>query len=232
MEVEGNSCHVVRHGYIQALVDTINALPLIIPALSTASDLEALAPRIDGVLLTGSPRHVSPVCYGEDQIFNDEELDIDRDRMVLPLISKAITLDIPTLAICRGFQELNIVMGGSLHQLVHEIKGMRDHRSRKDLPMPQRYEHQSHAVDSQKGGWFEKLGLPDRFMVNSLHQQGINKLGRGLHVEAIAEDGLIEAVSVPGKKFLLATQWHPEGDYAFNPNDKKIFEAFGEAVRG
>ncbi len=231
VEIEGNPCHVVRHGYIEALVETINALPLIIPAMATASDLEALAPRIDGVLLTGSPRHVSPTCYGEDQKFEDQYLDIERDRMVLPLITKALMLNIPTLAICRGYQELNVAMGGTLHQYVHEVKGMRDHRARKDLPMLERYTYQSHRVKSQNGGWFEKLGIAGDFTVNSLHEQGINKLGKGLHVEAISEDGLVEAVSVPDKKFFLATQWHPEASYSFSVPDQKIFGAFGEAVK-
>ena len=112
------------------------------------------------------------------------------------------------------------------------LPGKRDHRAAKDLPLKEIYELQAHKVETKKGGVFEKMGLPAEFTVNTLHQQGINKLGDHLHVEAVSDDGIIEAVSVPGRKFVLGTQWHPEGDWYLNKSSEKILASFGDVVRG
>ena len=139
-------------------------------------------------------------------------------------------MDKPVMAICRGFQELNVVMGGTLHQRIHELPGKNDHRGGKDRPLKDIYERQAHSMITQKGGLFERLGLPAEFTVNSLHQQGVDKLGNNLQVEALSDDGVIEAISVPGKRFVLGTQWHPEGDWYLNDTSKRILSAFRDAV--
>lgn len=228
----GLPAHAIRETYVRAVTDVIRGIPLMIPAIGKDFDFNDIAERIDGILLTGSPSHVAPSCYGAQQQFPDKELDTARDATALPLIRQAIEMDMPVMAICRGFQELNVVMGGTLHQKIHELPGRKDHRGAKDQPLKAVYETQAHKVIANKGGVFEKLGLPAEFSVNSLHQQGIDRLGDGLHVEAVSEDGVIEAVSVPDRRFVLGTQWHPEGDWHLNKTSEKILSAFGEVVRG
>lgn len=227
---DGIPAHVVRDTYIKALVEIAGCLPLLLPALGKGFDFREIAEDVDGVLLTGSPTHVAPACYGATQKFGNEELDLARDATTLPLIRQALDMNKPMIAICRGFQELNVVAGGTLHQFVHDLPGKRDHRGKKDLPLPERFQFQSHKVLAQKGGWFEKMALPAEFTVNSLHQQGLDKLGKGLHIEAVSEDGLVEAVSLPEKRFVLGVQWHPEGDFPSSPPSVKILKAFGEAM--
>lgn len=225
------TAHVVKHQYIRPVLEVLNATPLLIPAIGRDFDFASVADFVDGLLLTGSPSHVSPACYGAERKFDKSDLDEQRDGTTLPLLKTAIDRDIPTFAICRGFQELNVICGGTLHQYVHELPGMRDHRHDKTRPLDKEYERASHRVKSEKGGWFERLGLPGEFSVNSLHTQGVDKLGQGLHIEARAEDGLIEAISLPGKRFFLGVQWHPEGDFLLNPNDLKLLEAFKEVLK-
>jgi len=123
-------------------------------------------------------------------------------------------------------------MGGSLHQKIQELPGKRDHREPQSTNLKIVYETAAHKVHSEKGGMFEKMGLPATFDVNSLHQQGVDRLGDGLFVEAVSDDGIIEAVSIPGKRFILGVQWHPEGNFESNPTSRKIFEAYGAAVHG
>ena len=127
---------------------------------------------------------------------------------------------------------MGVSLGGSLHQKVQEVPGKRDHREPQSDNLKIVYETPAHKVHTEKGGLFEKIGLPSEFEVNSLHQQGVDRLGNGLHVEAVSDDGLIEAFSVPGKRFILGVQWHPEGDFQLNGSSRKIFEAYGEALRG
>lgn len=231
IDYDGMPAHAIREGYASVLAEVAGAVPLLIPALGKDFDFNDIADIVDGVLLTGAPAHVQPCRYGAEQVFGDEELDLKRDATVFPIIEQALALDKPFIAICRGFQELNVAMGGTLHQRVHELPGKRDHRSNKSLPsMSDRFTHRSHKITAQKGGIFEKIGLTGEFEVNSLHQQGIDKLGKDLFVEAISEDGLIEAISVPGKKFALALQYHPEADYTISRESLRIFEAFRDVL--
>lgn len=231
IDYNGSPGHIVRQTYIDALLDVADVVPVFIPSSGKKISFNDLKGRIDGLLLTGSPSHVAPACYGEKQIFPDSDLDLGRDATTLPLISEVLKADLPLLAICRGFQEMNVVMGGTLHQAVHDLPGKMDHRAQKNMTIVQVYRHQAHKVAVQKGGLLEKWGAPDHFTVNTVHQQGIDKLGEGLFVEAIADDGLVECVSIPGKKFAFGTQWHPEGDTDINPVSKLIFEKFGQALR-
>jgi putative glutamine amidotransferase len=230
VEFEGASVHAVKQQYTHALTEIVKCVPLMIPAIGKDFDLKSIASKIGGILLTGSPSHVNPSCYGAERDFEPEALDLDRDETNLPLIREAIALDIPMFAVCRGFQELNVVCGGTLHQYVHNLPGMLDHRKPKDAPVSKMYQIQQHNILTQKGGLFERLKLPQKFMVNSLHQQGIDKLGKGLFVEGKSEDGLIEAVSMPGKRFIFGTQFHPEGDFWLNPVSRILFEEFGRVL--
>ncbi len=226
----------VKQQYILPLVEVADAAPLMLPAIGENFSLKSIASRIDGLLLTGSPSHVNPANYGCERLFEDERLDTVRDATSLPLLRDALELDIPTLAICRGFQEMNVAFGGTLHQFVHKLPGKLDHREPEKFRKPEnsgakeQYEYQAHNIRAQTGGLFEKLGLPQKFMTNSLHTQGADKIGKGLFVEGICEDGLVEALSAPGKRFFLGVQWHPEGDFRRNPVSKQIFEAFGRAL--
>jgi putative glutamine amidotransferase len=223
--------HVVKHQYIRPLLEIVKAVPLLIPAIGASFDLKSVAGRVDGLLLTGAGSHVGPEHYGAKREFEEHNLDANRDATSLPLIRSAIEMDMPIFAICRGFQEMNVACGGTLHQHVHEQAGKLDHRAPRGLDIKKRYEERRHEVRTQEGGMFTRLGVPASFAVNSLHQQGIDKLGSGLFVEAISEDGLIEAVSVPKKRFILGTQWHPEGDFWLNPVSVTLFEAFARALR-
>lgn len=227
---EGLPVHVVRDTYIRAVLDIIGGVPLMIPAMGKHFNFSDIADRIDGLLLSGSPSHVSPAFYGKDQQFEDKYLDPARDATTLPMIKQAVDLDLPVMAICRGFQELNVVMGGTLHQKVHELPGKKDHRADLTRPLKDVYETKAHHVHAKKGGWFEKLKMPEEFTVNSLHEQGVDKLGDGLFVEAISDDGVIEAFSLPGKKFVVGVQWHPEGDYYMNDVSRQIIKGFGDAL--
>jgi putative glutamine amidotransferase len=222
--------YAVRDQYVRPLTEIVKCIPLLIPALGRGFSLRNIADKVDGILLTGAPSHLNPSCYGAERTFEDSYLDTDRDETDLPLIRDAIEMDIPLFAICRGFQELNVACGGTLHQFVHEQPGKLDHRPPQGVTGAKRYEIHQHKIHAQKGGLFERLNMPTEFPVNSLHQQGVDKLGAGLHVEGISEDGLIEAVSVPGKRFIFGAQFHPEGDFWLNPTSKTLFDEFARAV--
>jgi putative glutamine amidotransferase len=223
--------HMAGHKYVDAVVRAADALPLIVPALGTESDVQALLEVADGILLPGAVSNVHPSHF--DQPVRDPSLPLDpaRDALTLRLIRAAVDAGIPLLGICRGFQEINVAFGGSLHQAVHETAGHSDHREAKNQPLEAQYA-QVHAVRTAEGGHLAAITGCSEFMVNSLHGQGIDRLGAGLVAEAYAPDGLIEAVSVPGaKSFALAVQWHPEWKVMHTPPYLAIFRAFGEACR-
>lgn len=223
--------HVAGHKYVDAVVQAAGALPLIVPALGTESDVAALIEVADGILLPGAVSNVHPSHF--DQDVRDPALPLDpaRDGLTLSLIRAAVAAGIPLLGICRGFQEINVAFGGSLHQAVHEVETLDDHREAKDQPLDVQYS-QVHAVRSVVGGRLAEITGCSELMVNSLHGQGVDRLGARLVVEAYAPDGLIEAVSISGaKSFALAVQWHPEWKVMDTPPYLAIFRAFGEACR-
>jgi putative glutamine amidotransferase len=202
--------------------------PLIVPT-ATTEELDALLDIADGVLLTGSPSNVHPSHFSEDLHNAALPLDPDRDAWTLPLVPKAIDRGIPFFAICRGTQETNVALGGSLHQAVHEIDGHMDHRDRDEDPADVQYAP-AHPVDVLPGGLLARLLQRDHIQVNSLHGQAVNRLAAGLRVEARAPDGVIEAFSKPDAPgFNLAVQWHPEWQAASNPVSMTLLAAFGAA---
>ena len=224
--------HAVQIKYVEAVVRGAGCVPLILPALGELLDWDSLLELADGVMLTGSPSNVHPDYFG--QSIHDPALPLDpaRDATTLPFIRMALQKGIPLLAVCRGTQEVNVALGGSLHQAVQEVEGMMDHREDKTLAIDQQYAP-AHSITILPHGRIAQI-LPGvtEMMVNSLHGQGIDQLAPGLQIEALAEDGLIEAYSVinsPG--FSLAMQWHPEWKITENPLSMKLFGAFGNACR-
>ncbi|MCY1402120.1 Gamma-glutamyl-gamma-aminobutyrate hydrolase PuuD [compost metagenome] len=221
--------HITGDKYVRAVVAGAGGLPLIIPSLGDLIDQETLLDTVDGLLFTGSPSNVEPHHYSGPASEAGTRHDPARDSTTLPLIRKAIAAGIPVLGICRGFQEMNVAFGGTLHQKVHETGSFMDHREPADQPFEVQYAL-SHAVHVQTGGVLAGIGLPDEIQVNSIHGQGVERLAPGLRVEALAPDGLVEAFSVEGARtFALGVQWHPEFQVASNPNYLAIFQAFGTA---
>ncbi|MDH1264053.1 gamma-glutamyl-gamma-aminobutyrate hydrolase family protein [Pseudomonas sp. GD03944] len=223
--------HIAGDKYVRAVADGAGGLPLIIPALAELLDSSNLLDNLDGLLFTGSPSNVEPHHYSGPASAPGTLHDPARDRTTLPLIRQAIEAGIPVLGICRGFQEMNVAFGGTLHQAVHDVDGLMDHREPADEPLEVQYGPR-HPLQVQPGGVLDGLGLPREIMVNSIHGQGVQRLAPGLRVEALAPDGLIESFSVAGaKSFALGVQWHPEWQVRSNPNYLALFQAFGEACR-
>jgi len=221
--------HVVGKKYID-VVRLAGCLPLVVPFIERA-EIDALLAAAHGIFLTGSPSNVHPSHFGE--AVHDEELPLDpkRDSWILPLIPRALELGLPLLAVCRGFQETNVALGGTLHQAVHEVPGRRDHRAPADAPADVQYAV-AHPVDVIPGGVLEAIVGRPSIDVNSVHGQGVNRLAPGLRIEARAPDGLVEAFSLPrAKGFNLCVQWHPEWQAATNPVSLQLFGAFGAACQ-
>ena len=220
---------MVGEKYIAAVVQGAGALPLLIPALGSAVDLPALLDACDGLLLTGSASNVEPHHYGGPASRPGTLHDSSRDATTLPLIPRAVAAGLPVLAICRGFQEMNVAFGGSLHQRLHEVPGYADHRDDESQPLEIQY-GPAHEVLLEPGGELEKLAGAKRLHVNSLHWQGVQTLGPGLTVEARAPDGVIEAFRVAdAPAFAMGLQWHPEWQFAQDQFSRALFAAFGAA---
>jgi putative glutamine amidotransferase len=223
--------HVVGEKYARAVLDGAGALPLLIPALAEELGMDELLDRLDGVMFTGSPSNVEPHHYSGPPSDPGTLHDPARDATTLPLIRKAVAVGIPVLGICRGFQEMNVAFGGTLHQKVHEIEGRLDHREDMQRELDVQY-GPAHEVSLEPRGLLQSLAGADRITVNSLHSQGIDRLGEGLSIEARAPDGLVEAFRVQGaKRFAVAVQWHPEWKVMSNPFSRALFAAFGAAAR-
>jgi putative glutamine amidotransferase len=224
--------HAVQHKYVDAVLLGADCMPLLLPAFGARTDWDAVLATADGVLLTGSPSNVHPQHFGEEVHNPSLPLDPERDATNLPLIRAAMARGIPLMAICRGFQEINVALGGSLHQAVQEVDGLEDHREDKSAALDQQYAAR-HPVSITPGGKLARiLGADGTIMVNSLHGQGVARLAEGLVVEARAPDGLVEAYSVASARgFTLALQWHPEWKVTQNPDSAKLFAAFGDACR-
>ena len=223
--------HMVGEKYIAAIADGAKALPLLVPALGSEIDLPALLEACDGLLLTGSPSNIEPQHYGGPASTPGTLHDPDRDATTLPLVRKAVDAGLPVLAICRGFQEMNVAYGGTLHQRLQEVPGFMDHREDESQPLDVQYAP-AHEVLLEPGGQLKKIAGADRLKVHSLHWQGVERLGKGLTVEARAPDGVIEAFRVAeSPAFSLALQWHPEWQFARDQFSSALFAAFGEASR-
>jgi putative glutamine amidotransferase len=228
--IDGTVFDAVGRKYAAAVAEVAECQPLLVPVGPGMADIASILDVADAILLTGSPSNVAPEHYGDEPPLKPETLDPFRDALTLPLIRAAIGNKTPLFAICRGFQELNVALGGSLHQAVHDVNGHKDHRPRNDLPLDEMY-GPVHPIEL-RGKLRDWIGS-DRLMVNSLHSQGIARLAAGLKPEAFSEDGLVEAARGPDDAtFCLGVQWHPEWAAKSNPVSTTLFRRFGAAAKG
>jgi putative glutamine amidotransferase len=228
---DGHHWHVCEEHYLTAVTDAVDGIPLVIPALADELDLDALLQRLDGLLVTGGVSNILPHYYGRESEQDDCSRDPQRDATDFALIPRALALGLPLFGICRGLQELNVALGGTLHQQVHEVPGLMDHREPTSKDVAGLY-CPMHPVWLEDGGVLAGLAPSDHVMVNSLHGQGIERLADGLRVEARAEDGLVEAVSLPSAAgFAVAVQWHPEWYSPDTPLCRALLAEFGAQCR-
>jgi putative glutamine amidotransferase len=219
----------VGRKYVDA-VRLADCQPLVVPA-AEPDELDALLDIAHGVMLTGSPSNVHPSHFAQAVADPGLPLDPARDAWTLPLVPRVLARGMPLLGICRGAQEINVALGGTLHQEVHAVGVYEDHRSNDDDPVDIQYAAR-HPVRLTPGALLASIMGCETIDVNSLHGQAVDRLAAGLHVEAVAPDGLIEAFSKPSAPgFNLCVQWHPEWQAARNPDSLKLFRAFGQACR-
>ena len=248
VEIDGRPVHRVGQKYIDSVVDGSGCLPMLIPAVGEVGCFRELMARLDGLFLTGAASNVEPHLYDGEPSRTGTLHDPARDATTLPLIRAAVDCGVPVFAVCRGIQELNVALGGTLHQNVHELPGKNEHRMNRSLPSDDRFDVR-HPIFLQQGGMLEKFAAESglahgsggsggsggcgEVMVNSLHAQAIDRPADGLFIEALSDDGVIEAVSLPdAQDFVLGVQWHPEHPTCREwPLSKAMFDAFGEACR-
>ena len=231
MELESINWHSAGESSLTALNEVSNCNPLIIPALGNSLNFNNILDNLDGLFLAGGATNIHPNNYS-DKMFRDKDLyDKQRDSTSIPLIKLAIEKKIPIFAICRGFQELNVALGGSLYSYLHEEPEKLDHR--RDRTKPIEYQTlPSHYVDISQDGLINKILNIKNIKVNSLHGQGINELGKNLKIEAIAEDSTIEAISYDNSNsWTLGVQWHPELSLNHDCFSRKLFKAYGLACK-
>jgi putative glutamine amidotransferase len=221
---------VAGRKYSAAVAEVADCQPLLMPLGPSMADVGAVLDIADGILLSGSLSNVEPVHYSDEEPLDPGMVDRDRDALTLPLIRSAIERKLPLFAICRGFQELNVALGGTLHQAVHNVSGHADHREPKSDDFDVKFAPvHPVSLNGELRNWVGE----EKIIVNSLHGQGIAKLAEPLVAEAFADDGLIEAVRAPaGNPFSLGVQWHPEWRPQANPVSIALFRRFGEAARG
>ncbi|KAF1016414.1 MAG: Gamma-glutamyl-gamma-aminobutyrate hydrolase PuuD [Stenotrophomonas maltophilia] len=217
--------------YVRALAEAARATPVLLPSLQPPLPARDWLQGLDGLLLTGAVSNIELQHYAGGRSWPGNLHDPARDASAFALLRAALAMDLPVLAICRGFQELNVVLGGTLHPQVHAVLGLADHREDPDAPVDVQY-GPAHDVALAPGGWLQRWARADHAQVNSVHGQGIAALGRGLQVEAHAPDGLVEAARSTRHRFVVGVQWHPEWRVMQNPFYHAIFHAFGQACRG
>jgi putative glutamine amidotransferase len=230
-ERKGHDYQVMTKKYLSPLVEFSQCVPLLAPTCFGTDDLMQYLSMVDGVYLTGAGTNIDPGLYGQPNLTPEKDMDAQRDLFDLPLIHAALELGLPFFGVCRGMQELNIALGGDLHQKVYATPGLNDHREDGRQEVAQQYAD-VHSVRLVPQTWFAELMEQPEIAVNSLHGQGINTLGKGLQPLAHAQDGLIEAVHLPElSQFTLGVQWHPEWQAAQNRYSVRMFQAFGQACR-
>lgn len=228
--IGGLTFDAVGRKYSAAVAEVADCQPLLMPLGPSMIDVGAVLDVADGILLSGSLSNVEPRHYGTEEPLDPATVDRDRDALTLPLIRRAVERKIPMFAICRGFQEFNVALGGTLYQAVHTVDGHRDHREPGSEDMDVKFAPAHHV--RLNGALKDWLGR-DELLVNSLHWQGISKLAPSLVAEAFSQDdGLVEAIRAPaGNDFCLGVQWHPEWLPKTNPASVALFQRFGDAAR-
>lgn len=230
-QFENYTWHAAPRQYLEAAISAAGVFPVLVPSFGDRLDLDELLSRVDGVMLTGSKSNVGPSLYGKEATEADGPYDPDRDATTLPLIRKAIDRGVPLLAICRGIQELNVALGGTLATEIQERPGSLDHRAPVSDDQDERFAIRQ-AVTIKPGSCLAGVFGAGDIDVNSVHRQAVDRLGERLEVEAVAPDGTVEAVSVrDARAFAVGVQWHPEYWAATDGNSARIFAAFGDAVR-
>jgi putative glutamine amidotransferase len=223
--------HAAPEQYLEAALSAAGVLPVLVPSFGERLDLDALLDAVDGVMITGSKTNVSPALYGSKETEADGPYDPARDATTLPLIRKAVARGVPLLAICRGIQEMNVALGGTLATEIQEREGATDHRAPTGASQDERFAIRQ-KISIQPGSCLAGIFGAGDIQVNSLHRQAVDRLGPRLDVEAVAEDGTVEAVSVrDAPAFAVGVQWHPEYGVHKDDTSRRIFEAFGDAVR-
>lgn len=230
-EINAQPAQAVMTRYILSSLVYADAAGLLVPAMPNLFHAREVAPRLDGLLLTGTPSNLDPKRYGE--LIDDAPgpLDPERDEMTSRLIEAMLELGKPVFGICRGFQELNVAFGGTLRRDMAEHPELLPHHAPSSASFEGMFEH-IHPVTLEKGGVLHKAYGRDELDIVSVHYQGVDKLGAGLKVEAVAPDGVIEAVSaeINGAP-VVAVQWHPEWKAHENPQSQTFFKLLGRALR-
>ena len=221
--------HAASDTYIRATDQVVGGVPVLIPANGAKADIQTLLARLDGIILTGSRSNVQPALYGGPPHAEGTPEDSSRDGVTLPLIRAAVAAGVPLLAICRGMQELNVALGGTLHQRLQDLPDHFDH-STPMQPNARVRTGKAHSLRITPGSWLHRVAGASEIPVNSLHNQGMDRLAPGLVAEAVAPDGTIEAVRGTFPGFVIGVQWHPEYDWESDAVSRRIFEAFGAAV--
>ena len=230
------TAQLVGERNLRAVAESTGALPMMFAGTPEITDIDALLDAVDGVLLTGARANVHPTRFGCEPHSRYEPYDMQRDALALALIEVCVVRGVPLLGICRGFQEMNVAFGGSLHPEIRELPGRVNHRMPRlangeihpELEVVFGDRHDVHLV---AGGAFATLFRRETIRVNSLHGQGILDPGKRVVIEGVADDGTIEAIRIaeaPG--FALGVQWHAEYHANSNPVNRALFNAFGEAV--
>jgi len=219
--------------YVQSLLKMVDCIPVLMPPVGGAVDAAELVSRMDGFLLTGGLANVEPHHYEGPAFPPDEPIDPGRDALVLPLVQACLAERVPVFGICRGIQEINVALGGSLHYRIHHLAGKNDHRRPQGDDVTQEEVYRlKHMVRLTPGGMFQSLAGRDEMMVNSLHGQGVDRLGEGLVVEAISPDGVIEGLRYDDEtQFIVGVQWHAEWQPEEHMLSGALYTAFGEAAR-
>ena len=216
--------------YYDVLVEHVGACAVTIPSLDEPGNAMEVLNYVSGILLTGSFSNIHPDNYGAPDQGEARFFDRARDKSSFAIINHALSSGIPILGICRGLQEFNVAMGGTLHQSLQKVPGRDNHRSDENLPLPEQF-HPAHTITIEPDGVLKSIFDHNSAMVNSSHMQGVDRLADGLKIEATSDDGTIEAVSVEGSKnFALAVQFHPEWRTSSSPLYSAIFSAFADAI--
>ena len=227
--VFGMPNHAASNTYVRATDQVVGGVAVLVPANGPMADIATLVARLDGLILTGSRSNVEPALYEGPPHAEGTPEDHERDGVTLPLIRAAVAAGVPVLAICRGMQEFNVALGGSLHQRLQDLPDRIDH-STPMSPHPRVRTGKSHAVRIAAGSWLHRLAGRTEIAVNSLHNQGVDRLAPGLVADAVAPDGTVEAMHAASSGFAVGVQWHPEYDWERDEISRQIFVAFGQAV--
>jgi len=217
--------------YIRGVAEVAGAVPMIIPSVPESQDIGHLIEILDGIVLTGSRPNVHPGQYGVEPSAAYEPYDEGRDAVAIPLIRAAVEAGVALFGICRGFQEINVAYGGTLHPEIRDLPGRMNHRMPPGETDPEVIYRLRHTVRLTGGGRFANLLGCEEILVNSLHGQGLLAEGRRIIVEGRAEDDTPEAFRVDGTPgFALGVQWHAEYGAETDPVNRRLFEAFGAAL--